>query len=334
MKEKKATIILATFNSQKTILNLLKSILYLKYDNLEVIIVDNASTDNTVAIINEILPQLQKKISIKLYFMKTNIGLYAALNLAAEKASGEYLCIIDHDIEMSPFVLEKLVSNLEADRSIGAIQPMIINAYDKRFIDSCDITESGSIRGNEASKYENYKDILYPMGACFVIRKKIFRQVGGFFNDFFVGEQDIDLGWRLWLFGYRVRVVYTVEIYHRRGTLRGEPRKDAQLEYSSFKNYSVMAIQNFEEKNLTKYLLKLVLVPLYELTYNPLSSYYKLKSSVWIVKNIKLILNRRYSIQSRRRIRDDELTKMLKHIFPQPFSNCIQKYLLKKEFKQ
>lgn len=275
------------------------------------------------------VPELEKKLLVKFFVANANIGFCAAANLATQKASGEFLCIIDHDIEMTPLVLDDLVANLETDNTVGAVQPKVVNAYDKRFIDSDDVNENGSIRGFEASLYINNRDILYPIGACFIVRRKTFQHVGGFYDDFFMGAQDIDFGWRLWLLGYKVKAILSVEIYHSRGTLREKKEVNLQLGYFSFKNKVVMVIQNFETKNIVKYFLRLIRIPFFHLLSNPSFGYYEIRALFWVAGHLKLTLKRRYMIQSFRKLPDDELMGMLKYIFPKPLNETIGKYISK-----
>jgi GT2 family glycosyltransferase len=319
----RVSIILVTFNSHKTIRALLKSIICLNYTDIEFIIVDNGSNDGTISIIKEMMPQLEKKLLLKFFEANENIGFCSAANLAIQKASGKFLCIIDHDIEMTPFVLDELVGYLLTDNTVGAVQPKVVNAYDKRFIDSNDINENGSIQGFDASVYSTNRDILYPVGACSVIRASLFQDVGGFYDDFFVGTYDIDLGWRLWLLGYKVEAIYGVEIYHSRGTLRKKQEINLKLECLAFKNHIVMTIQNFEEKNVVRYLSRLLVIPSSNLLSNPPLAYKQFKSFCWVAKNLRLVLKRRYEIQSTRRIPDDELLSMLNYIFPKPLNHSV-----------
>ena len=231
---------------------------------------------------------------------------------------------------MTSLVLQKLVASLEGDSTFGAVQPKIINAYDKRLIDSNDINEEGMLYGSAASRHCNDRYILYPIGACSVIRKATFQHIGGFYDDFFVGIQDVDLGWRLWLFGYKVKAVTCVEIYHSRGTFRRKNKIiNLQLDYIAFKNQIAMVIQNFEAKNTVEYFLRLMLVLFSHVLTNAPRGYYEMMSTFWIARHLKLILKRRYLVQNLRKIPDEALIGMLKHIFPKPLNEAIREYVFK-----
>ncbi len=327
MIKNRVSIILVTFNSARTLEPLLKSILCLDCKDLELLIVDNKSNDVSLRIIDEILPELNKKLTLRLFRLDENIGFCSAANLAIQESSGEFLCIIDHDIEMTPSVIEELVYNLELNPTVGSVQPKVINANDKRFIDSYDINESGAIRGMDATLYRNSRKILYCIGACLVTRIKTFQEAGGFYNDFFVEKHDMDFGWRLWLLGYSNKTVPSAEIYHNRGTLRKGQQVNLMFEYHGFKNDLVMVIQNFETKNVPKYLLRFAPIPFFNILRNPVRGYIQAKSAFWVVCHLKLIMKRRYFIQSSRRVADDELVGMLEHIFPPSLTENLKSFV-------
>jgi GT2 family glycosyltransferase len=314
MINKKVSIILVTFNCESTIKDLLKSILYIDWKDLEIIIVDNGSKDATTQLIEETMPIFKKKLIIKFLKLNKNMGFCYAANIAVHNSSGEFLCFIDH-IEMTSTFLRELIQCLELDNNLGAVQPKVINAYDKRFIDSYDFNENGSMRGKIASSYRKSRKILYCIGACCLTRRKTYECIGRFYDDFFTSP-DVDFGWRLWLFGYSVKSVPNAEIYHKRGTLRNTEQLNLIFEYNSFKNKIAMIIQNLEMKNSVKYLVRMLRIPFLSLFSNPSYAYLGFKGILWNIRHMRRIIQRRYFIQHSRKIRDEEILGMLKHILP------------------
>ena len=323
MTERRVSIILATFNCEKTIKNLLKTILSIDWKNFELVITDNGSEDATTQIIEEMMPILKKKCIAKLLKLSKNMGYCYGANTAIDNSSGEFLCLIDHDIEMTPSVFRELIQRLELDGNIGAVQPKVINAYNRRFVDSYDFNEDGSMRGKEASSYTKDRKILYCIGACCMTRRKTYDHIGGLYDDFFLAD-DVDFGWRLWLYGYSVRAVPTVEIYHSRGTLRGKKQLEFIFEYNGFKNLIAMIIQNLEMKNLITYLARALRIAFFSSFRNPRGALVKGRATFWIAKHLSRIIERRYLIQNSRRICDAELIGMLKHVLPRSMAEIIK----------
>lgn len=310
-------MILVTFNSEETIEQLLGSIDAVDVTDLELIVVDNGSKDATTKIIEKRIENLRKKISVKFIKLPKNVGLYCSANIAVEESSGEFLCFIDHDIVITPPVIGELVKNLEEDSNLGAVQPKVVNALDKKIIDSYDISEDGSIRGMQASCYRKSRKILYPIGACFLTKRKIYDAIGGFDGDFFVGGGDVDFGWRLWLAGFYVKTIPRAKIYHKRGALRGQGRVHTIFRYHEIKNHMLMIIRNLEAKNLIIYLSKAIFNTLYDFIFGkPLERHLRLLAAIWIIKNLRRIILKRKTIQYSRKIKDDAIMGMLKHILP------------------
>lgn len=317
MKRKRVSIILVTFNSEETIEELLGSIGAVDVTDLELIVVDNGSRDGTTEIIENRIENLRKKIDVKLIRLHRNMGLYYSANIAVEESSGEFLCVIDHDIVFTPPVIGELVKNLKEDSNLGAVQPKVINAFNKKLIDSDDINEDGSIRGMQASYYQKSRKILYPMGACFLTNRKIYNTLLGFDNDFFVERGDIDFGWRLWLFGFYVKTVPRVKIYHKRGTLGGQKKIRTVLRYHRIKNDMLMLIQNLEAKNLVIYFPTRIFYTFFILIFGkPADRRLTLLAAIWIIKNLKHIMAKRKFIQHSRKIKDDAIMGMLQYILP------------------
>lgn len=105
--KKLVSILIVTYNAQKYISKTIKSCLNQTYSNFEILILDNASKDNTIKIIKSITDK-----KIKLYKSKKNLGPYHGLNFLLNKAKGEYIAIQDHDDIWLPQKLEKQVNYL------------------------------------------------------------------------------------------------------------------------------------------------------------------------------------------------------------------------------
>ncbi len=109
----KITIITVTLNSEKTLRDTLNSVFSQTYKNIEHIIVDGGSTDNTLSILKR-YPNKRKKI-----FVKKNFGIYKSINYAIQKASGKFICILNSDdIFQSNTILEKLALKISRNKKI------------------------------------------------------------------------------------------------------------------------------------------------------------------------------------------------------------------------
>lgn len=112
MKTPLATVIMPTYNGEKFVVPAIESIINQTYANFELLIVDDASTDNTVAIIENIISN-QHKAKIRLLRHSANQGVSGATNTALENAEGKYILPMDHDDIALPHRLETCISFLE-----------------------------------------------------------------------------------------------------------------------------------------------------------------------------------------------------------------------------
>ncbi|MEM1582869.1 MAG: glycosyltransferase [Candidatus Bathyarchaeia archaeon] len=193
-EEPLVSIIIPTFNSGKTIELCLKSITEQTYKNIETIIVDNYSSDNTV----EKAKQYNAKIIIR------RLERSPARNLGAEEAKGEYLLFIDSDMELTPKVVEECVSNA-------------INGFDALVIPEEPVSGKGFL--SECRRIEkqlhHYSDALFELPRFF--RKHVFQRIGGYDERLIFGE-DVDLYLRIKNSGLKIGKIRS-EIKHHEGNL-------------------------------------------------------------------------------------------------------------------
>ena len=174
-------------------------------DRLELVVVDNASGDGSAAAIRSAVPEAVLVESPR------NTGFAGGCNLGVEHASGQYVAFLNNDARADRRWLAAAVDVLEADRQIGAVACKVLD-WDGKLIDfaGAALTWFGMGYKPEAEKpdaaaYDRPRDVLFATGAAMVMPAALFREVGGFDERFFMFYEDVDLGWRLNLLGFRVR---------------------------------------------------------------------------------------------------------------------------------
>jgi GT2 family glycosyltransferase len=193
--------------------------------------------------------------SIQAIVAPANLGYPRAVNLATSKATGDFLFCLNPDAEAEPDCLQRLVGAADADPAIAIVGAQILLA-DRRTrnaganpVHPLGISPSGGY-GLPRESGEP-RDVLVVSGACCLIRRNAFIELGGFVDEFFMYYDDVDLGWRANLAGYRVvyeprAVVSHDYAFGRRG------RKWLYLE----RNRLFTVIANYEARTL------LLLMPL------------------------------------------------------------------------
>jgi GT2 family glycosyltransferase len=277
-------IVIVNYNQGKKLTPLLSSLLHSDYPNFQILLVDNNSVDNSKSIIESFNdPRLKT-----LYFHK-NVGLCKARNMAARTAKVEYLTFIDPDIVVTPSWLKNLVKQIESDSDIGIVESKIIS----------DVAW-GASSSNGALK-------LYALGASFIIRQRVWAQLGGFDDEFFIGYDDQDFGWKTWLFGYRIVGSIDSIVYHYPGSLR-KGALNRFIRYHDFKNRLISLIKNLELTSLIQQLPRIIFLEL-DFMFDDvgLNSHDGLKANFWILTNFSIIIKKRLFIQYNRKISDKNL---------------------------
>ncbi|WP_410663095.1 glycosyltransferase [Amycolatopsis sp. lyj-84] len=189
------------------------------YPNLEVICVDNASGSNDVAEIKAAAP------GVKLVESPVNSGFAGGCNLGAEHATGTVLAFLNNDARPAPGWVGAAVAELRAQPTVAAVASKVLD-WDGTGTDFVDAgltwfgmgykRHAGSpLADVPAAEHEIAKDVLFATGSAMFVRAGVFAELGGFDERFFMFYEDVDLGWRLNLRGWRVRYVPESLTYHK-----------------------------------------------------------------------------------------------------------------------
>lgn len=213
-------------------------------DRLELIVVDNDSGDDSVDVIARACPNARVIPS------GSNLGFAGGCNFGVDQATGQYVAFINNDARPDTGWIRSAVDAMETDPAVGAVASKVLD-WNGTLVDYVDgsLTWFGMGYKREAEwvddgSYEVPKDVLFGTGAAMFMPAELFREVGGFDERFFMFYEDVDLGWRLNLLGYKVRYVPTSVAFHRHHvTMKkfGNYRESYLLErnalLSMYKNY-------------------------------------------------------------------------------------------------
>lgn len=247
----KIAIVILNWNGKKLLERFLPKLIKFS-DKAKFFVVDNKSTDNSV----EFLKSLYSNIEI--IINKSNLGYAQGYNSALQKIKAEYYVLINSDIEVTKDWLEPLINIMESNKQIAACQPKIINYNDSRYFEYAgasggfiDMLGYPFCRGRifnhlekDTSQYEDSIEVFWATGACLFVRSSSFWEVGGFDNDFFAHQEEIDLCWRLKNKSYRIMVEPSAKVLHIGGATleKSSPRKT----YLNFRNNLYMLFKNLQ----------------------------------------------------------------------------------------
>lgn len=232
----------------------------------DIIVADNASSDDSVAFLDQHYP------NIEVIKNDTNGGFAMGYNEALAVLEGryEYYVLINSDIEVTSGWLEPLLEKVSEEKVAGA-QPKVL-AYDRKEYFEHAGASGGFIDKNyypfcrgrifdevekDNGQYDNEKEIFWTTGACMIIRARVYHELGGLDADFFAHMEEIDLCWRAKKRGYSFHVVPASTVYHvGGGTLNYEnPRKT----FLNFRNSLFMIHKNHEGWLFGKIVYRMIL---------------------------------------------------------------------------
>jgi GT2 family glycosyltransferase len=317
----KVSVIIINYNGKKLLEKCLESLFKIDYKNFEIIIVDNNSSDNTLEFITTHYPSI---IIIKL---DSNKGYAEPNNIAAKIAKGNYLLFLNNDTIVTNNFISEMINVMENDKTIGICQSLLLKPNGS--IDSSgDFIDKLGVVYNSKIKTDEIREISSARGASLMIHEELFDNLGGFDEKFFVSFEDVDLGWRTWILGYRVILVPNSIVYHYVGSTIKKMK--SEIAFHGFKNQLSLKITNFEVhlafKNMILFFviygireIKIWLDYTFRHTTKLSSTKYEdtiaskpsiriiLKSIWWIVKNQKYLIKKQRLVNSMRIFSTKEL---------------------------
>lgn len=301
--EELVSIIIVNYNGKKHLEKCLNSLLQIKYQNYEIIIVDNHSTDGSIELIMQRYPQ------VKLIELEKNCGFAEPNNIAAKTANGKYLHFLNNDTIVSPDFLGELVKAMEQDPNIAISQSMLLRP-DETVDSGGDYIDTLGRAYSSKKRPEQIQPILSARGASMMVRQDIFWNLGGFDKEFFATFEDVDIGWRAWISGYQVIIVPKSIVYHVGGQTIKEI--NSLIRFHGIKNSLVLRLTNFEFFNTSKSIIMLFFVIVMRKIFGvavikdpeinpPLPSFSAIiQGMVWVMKNSGYIITKRNKINSQR----------------------------------
>ena len=320
MPNTKVSVIIPHWNGIDVLSECLDSLGKSTYKNIEIIVVDNASSDGSQDWIRSNHP------NIILVQNKSNLGYAEGCNVGAKSSSGEYLIFLNNDTVQNENWIESLVDFLNLNRNVAAVQPKILNYFDRTKFDyagGCggwiDVLGFPFARGRlflnlekDEGQYEKIRPIFWASGTALMIRKKMFIDLNGFDKTFFAHQEEIDLCWKIHLSGKEVWSVPTSVVFHKNAVTL--PMFSRKKQYLNHRNSLLMMLTNYSLP-MTLYLfpirLSLEFVALfYALFCFDINHFIGIiQSLLWIITHPHIIVSRRIRIRKIRKIKDAKIIK-------------------------
>jgi GT2 family glycosyltransferase len=309
----RASIIVVNYNGGPLLRQCVASLLGDWCDDDEIIVVDNASTDESAAEVEQAFPE------VRVVRSAVNLGFGEGNNIGVQWATGRYLAFLNPDTVVERGWLDTLITALEDNPAAGLATPKILLLDDPDHINTCgnDVHFTGLALcrglGLHRTALAEAAEVGAISGAAFAIRRDLFESLGGFDGRFFLYMEDTDLSWRARMAGYRCLYAPGSVVYHQY-TLRFGSQKTFYQE----RNRYVMLLKGLRWPTLLLLSPALLLSEMMTWSFVLLRDRPRLANKVraygWIWRNWKVIMNQRQRTQAMRRVRDRDLIGQCTHL--------------------
>jgi GT2 family glycosyltransferase len=243
-------IVILNWNGRHYLQQFLPSVLSTTYNNLRIIVADNASSDDSISFLKTHYPL------IEIIKLKKNFGFAKGYNEALKDIDAMYYVLLNSDVEITPNWLQPMIDLLEEDIDHAACQPKILTFKNKKQFEYAgaaggwlDAYGYPFARGRvfdiceeDHGQYDDVSEVFWASGAALVIRSKVYHQLGGFDEYFFAHQEEIDLCWRIKIAGFKIFCCPQSVVYHvGGGTL---PRGNSKKTFLNFRNNQIMLAKN------------------------------------------------------------------------------------------
>ena len=212
----KVSIVIINLDGEKTLSSCLNSLGHIDYpkNRLEIILVDNGSKDDSLRLVRKTFPE------VRVIENGQNLGFAVANNIGVKNCDGELVAFLNNDARVEKSWLSELVKPVMRDDMVASTGSKIFS-WDGKTIDYGGggtnfhgIAFKEGYREPDSKRFGYEKPVLFATGASMLIYREVFLKAGGFDEDYFAYYEDIDLGWRLWILGYKVLYIPTSIAYH------------------------------------------------------------------------------------------------------------------------
>ena len=254
MSDPSVAVVILNWNGKDLLSRFLPGVVKSKYANLQVIVGDNASTDDSVAFVRLNFPE------VTIIENDRNYGFAEGYNRILDQVTAKYYILLNSDVEVPANWISPVIALMEADEMIAAAQPKIKWQLDKSKFEYAgaaggflDINAFPFCRGrifdiieSDLGQYNDVREVFWASGAAFFIKSAIWKKTGGLDPDLFAHMEEIDLCWTIHRMGHSIQYVPNSIIYHVGGATlnKANPKKT----FLNFRN-SLWMLQKHLPKN-------------------------------------------------------------------------------------
>lgn len=304
----KTAIVILNWNGRKFLHDFLPFVIKYKPDSAKIYIADNASSDDSIELINSDFPE------VGLITLEENYGFAKGYNEALKKIDAKYYILLNSDIEVTENWVEPIINYLENHSEVAACQPKIKSWYDREKFEYAgagggyiDYLGYPFCRGRifqelekDTGQFDNVQEVFWASGACLFVKSDVFHELGGFDEDFFAHMEEIDFCWRAKNKGYKIIYNPASTVYHiGGGTL---PKNSPRKTYLNFRNnFSLLYKNSPKDRLLSTFISRMILDGIAAYKFLIDGGYYDMaavfKAHIYFYKNLPKLAKKRKALE-------------------------------------
>jgi GT2 family glycosyltransferase len=298
------TVAIATYEGRELLETALPSLAGQSFRDFRVLVVDNASEDETVEWLRERWPEVEVVVH------ERNLGVTASLNTCLRMSRTALVGLFNNDIELDPHCLQELVDAMHEHPAAGWACAKLIDFHQRDVLDGAgDVFSwlaSAERRGHgqrDRGQYDEPRAIFGACGAAAVYRRSALEDVGPFDEDFFAIYEDVDWDLRAHLAGFDCRYVPSAVVYHMGGATIGSGLTDFAC-YQQWRNTLWIIAKDLPADALLRHAPQLLLGQLIVLA----TAVRDRRLGVWLrawrdaLRAMPNVMRKRREVQARRRV--------------------------------
>lgn len=307
------SVVIANFNGERNLPVCLESLRRQTFTDFEVIVADDASADNAVAIVEQQFPEVRVVVN------RANQGFAATCNTGAAASHGRFIVLLNNDTEADPQWLEELAQTIVAHPEAASIASKLL-LFDRRTVlhtagDALGIDGMARNRGAwqaDTGQFDDSAQVFSACGGAAAYRRDVWEALGGFDEVFRMYLEDVDFGFRARLAGFETVYAPEARVYHHVSANGG----DVLASYYVGRNSIWMLAKNMPESLLWRNLPRIITAQLM-VTIDALrnirgkAAQARLKGQWDGIRGLRTQLARRTLIQQRRVVQDEALLRVL-----------------------
>lgn len=262
----RVAVVILNWNGKAFLERYLPFVLKFNVPDAEIIVADNASTDDSVDFLEKNFPV------VRIVKNPVNGGFAEGYNTALKQINAEYYVLLNSDVEVTENWIPPVITMFDKNPGIAAVQPKIKSYTNPSYFEYAGaaggyIDKYGypfcrgrifDVIEKDEGQYNTESEIFWATGACLFIRSSVFHEMGGFDIDLFSHQEEIDLCWRMKLKGYTILYCPGSEVLHYGGGML--PKSSPFKTYLNFRNNLVILCKNHPKRGLlNKILLRMIL---------------------------------------------------------------------------